>query len=146
MGAATLDGLIAHARSLGLTVEERPFTGALRNLNAVLIPGGYVILNCYRTEITRRCSLAHEMGHWYYGHDWRREHDKAHDERQADTYAAKLLISPAEYAAAEALHGSHVGALAAELAVPSRIVTLWQQTEGRKVSIAGKRRTLARVA
>lgn len=76
----------------------------------------------------QRCTLAHEMGHWFHGHDWTRDHDRLADERQADQYAAELLISPLEYAIAEQLHGPHPGAIAKELEVTRNLVTLWQQT------------------
>lgn len=132
MGEPSLDAVVAHARALGLEIDEAPLGGPL---NAVLLPEGYVILNCNRTSITKRYALAHECGHWYYGHDWRREHDRPKDERQADRYAAGLLIDPIEYARAERLYGGHPGAIACELGVPRALVTLWGQSVMRSRSL-----------
>lgn len=69
--------------------------------------------------------LAHEIGHAWYGHDWRNPHDEGRDERQANLYAARLLLSPIEYAIAEALH-HHPGAIAKELGISQYLVELWQ--------------------
>lgn len=48
-------------------------------------------------------------------------------ERRADQWAAQLLISPAEYRAAEALVGSSVGALAYELEVTPETIEVWRE-------------------
>lgn len=52
------------------------------------------------TPVETRCTLAHELGHAHHGH----EHDdrlQSATERQARAYAARLLISPTLYEAAE---------------------------------------------
>jgi hypothetical protein len=49
------------------------------------------------TPFERRSILAHELGHAHYGHDC----DSPRNERQADIFAARLLIDPAEYAQLE---------------------------------------------
>lgn len=109
---------------MGLKVEEKPLRGAL---NAVLLPEGRIILNELRSEVTKRYAIAHECGHWKYGHDWRKEHDRKRDEYQADRYAGKLLISPIEYAQAEKLFEGHVGAISRELLIPTHVLQIWQQ-------------------
>lgn len=123
MGGTTLNNILAHAKNIGLEVEEAPLRGSL---NAVLLEGGRVILNEARTEATKRYALAHECGHWKYGHDWRLEHTIERDEYQADRYAAHLLISPIEYARAEEMFEGHVGAISRELLVPAHVLKIWQ--------------------
>lgn len=124
MGGTTLKHIIEHANRIGLTVEEDSLRGAL---NAVLLPGGRVILNEARTEATKKYALAHECGHWKYGHDWRKQHDRDRDEYQADRYAGKLLISPIEYAKAEQMFDGHLGAISRELLIPAHVLKIWQQ-------------------
>lgn len=124
MGGATLDDLLDHAHGLGLEVVEQPLRGSL---NAVLLEGGRVVLNRARSEATRCYALAHECGHWHYGHDWRLAHDRERDEHQADRYAAHLLISPIEYARAEEMFDGHLGAISRELLVPTHVLQIWQQ-------------------
>lgn len=78
-----------------------------------------------RADMPTRCSLAHEIGHAHYGHrpggDYRRQ------ERQADEWAALLLVSEDEYRRAERLVGHEVGALARELDVTQRLVLAWRR-------------------
>lgn len=47
------------------------------------------------TNDERRSTVAHELGHAHYGHGC----DSDANERQADSYAARLLIDPDAYAA-----------------------------------------------
>lgn len=115
-----MQSLIHRAMALGLEVVWRD----LGRRNGELTSGGFVVLNPRATYAAQRCTLAHEMGHWWHGHDWRGRHDRERDERQADTYAARLLISPLEYALAERTVGEHPGALAKELGVTRRLVEL----------------------
>lgn len=77
--------------------------------------------------VNRRCTLAHELAHAIHGDDpaatgWLR----ARQEARADQQAADWLIDPAAYAEAEALHGPHPGALAAELGVTVHLVQVWR--------------------
>lgn len=115
--------VVAHAMGLGLRVKWRD----LGRRNGELTSGRLILVNSRKPQIVQRCTVAHEAGHFAYGHDWTRDHDRAKDEWQADSYAARLLISPAEYALAEYLHGPHAGALAKELEVTRRLVEVWQQ-------------------
>lgn len=76
--------------------------------------------------------LAHELGHMYYGHDLRTRHDSKADEHRADVYAARLLISPVNYALAEKLFDGHHGAIAQELRVSTKLLKTWQDwTKGK---------------
>lgn len=89
---------------------------------------GLIVLNPRRPGQTQRVTLAHELGHARYGHVWSEDpRVRERQEAAADRYAANLLITPAEYAAAERLVGCHAGALARELAVTARLVELWRE-------------------
>jgi Zn-dependent peptidase ImmA (M78 family) len=68
------------------------------------------------------CTLAHELGHAHYGDP---PGCLAQHEDRADRFAAKLLISPVEYAAAEAIYGPHPARLAAELGVTVKVLKTW---------------------
>lgn len=52
------------------------------------------------TAAERRSVIAHELGHAHYGHD----HDSPQNERQADAFAAKLLVDPDWYAELEQIN------------------------------------------
>ena len=115
-----MDRIIAHAEGLGLRVAYRNLGSA----TGYLFGGGLVILNHRHHLNAQRETLAHECGHAFHGHDWTRDHDRERDERQADQYAARLLISVDDYADAETLVGEHPGAIARELGVTRRLVEL----------------------
>lgn len=84
-----------------------------------------IVISSRLTESFQREVLAHELGHLHYGHDLRTRHDLPADERRADLYAARLLISHTEYVFAESLHPDP-GAIARELGVTKRLVEIWQ--------------------
>jgi hypothetical protein len=118
----SMDALIAHAESLGMTIKWCDLgrrAGEVRR-------SGLTLLNHRKSETTQRIALAHEIGHWVHGHDWSAAHDVPRDELQADTHAARLLISPVDYALAERLHEGHLGAIARELDVDSHLVQVWR--------------------
>lgn len=124
-------GLIERAEAMGLHVAFRD----LGRASGYWLGSGLIVLNHRRAESTQRVTLAHEMGHWWHGHDWTRDHDRERDERQADQYAARLLISVDDYAAAEAICGAHIGALARELGVTRRLVELRREDFARDAHI-----------
>lgn len=66
--------------------------------------------------------LAHELGHHHHGHVG----NSPRFEVQANAYAARLLIDPDDYAAAERLCEGHAGAMARELGVTTAIVDAWR--------------------
>jgi hypothetical protein len=67
--------------------------------------------------------LAHELGHERFGHRC----SSPANERRAWEYAAALVITPAEYAAAEERVGHHASGLAIELAVTPQLIEAWQR-------------------
>lgn len=73
-------------------------------------------------DVTTLCALAHELGHAHYGDP--PGHHGAHELR-ADRFAARLLVSPIDYAAAEALYGPQPQLLAHELGVTVKILKTW---------------------
>ena len=82
---------------------------------------------------TARSVLAHELGHAHLGHGPAPTPAiRAHQERQADEWAARRLITPAAYAAAEQLRGTHLASLAFELDVTIEIVLAFQRVLSRE--------------
>lgn len=77
---------------------------------------------------TTRSVLAHELAHAVLGHlpadlpAVRRQ-----QERQADEWAARLLITPQAYARAEDARGPHLASLAFELDVTIELVMAYQR-------------------
>ncbi|QIK82438.1 ImmA/IrrE family metallo-endopeptidase [Sanguibacter sp. HDW7] len=117
----TLDELVAHAEEQGLRVVWRD----LGRRSGELTRAGLVVVNHRKSTLTQRITIAHEVGHHWHGHDWTRAHDVERDERQADLYAARLLIDPHAMERAAAVVGCHPGAIARELGVTTHLVTLW---------------------
>lgn len=96
--------------------------------------GGIISLRRGLGPIAARCTLAHELAHHIHGHDpaatgWIDQRQ----ERQAQESAALMLITAADYAAAEALVGPHPGALAQELGVTTKLLRSWQELHERKL-------------
>ena len=82
-----------------------------------------------------RCTLAHELAHHALDHDpaatgW--VHDR--QERQANEWAARLLISPTEYQQAETLYGPQPQLLAHELGVTVKVLKTWTSIYERKLA------------
>ena len=74
-----------------------------------------------------RSLVHHELGHHALGHRPQPAgivHDR--QERAANEWAARRLITCADYRAAEALHGGHVPSLAHALTVHPKIVTAYR--------------------
>ncbi|MFS0895722.1 ImmA/IrrE family metallo-endopeptidase [Microbacterium sp. 179-I 3D3 NHS] len=116
--------LLRLAEEQGVRVIERP--GATR--------GGFdpvtktIRLDPGMSARTARSVLAHELGHVALGH--LPSTDPAvsrQQERQADEWAARLLITPQAYAQAENTRGTHVASLAFELDVTIELVLAYQR-------------------
>lgn len=115
--------------------EEYGYHVVFRNLgrrSGEVRSAGIIYINPRKTYLTQRMTLAHEIGHIALGHDWTQRHDKIADERAADIWAAGALIKPEDYRYAEAIVGSHCGALAGHLGVTAGLVALWQQHHQRR--------------
>lgn len=77
--------------------------------------------------LNRLETLAHELGHVALRHmPGAPEYLRARQEREADEWAAKILISPSDYRRAEMLVGAHEGALAHELGVTTHLIRVWR--------------------
>lgn len=126
-----MEYLIEHAASLGLRIKFASLSRRAAELHA----SGLIVVNPTRVPRIQRMAVAHECGHWVHGHDWTAAHDRPRDERQADTYASRLLITPEAYASAERCVGSHPGAIARELDVTARLVELWREDYLRRVGV-----------
>ncbi len=111
----------AYANTLGITVAYRPLPDHLPP--AWWNPRSKTIT--VRKGLPRRkvrSLIAHELGHAHYGHTI--STPKA--ERQADQYAARLLISEDDYRATEVAYGTNVEKLAFELDVTPNIIEAWR--------------------
>ena len=115
--------LLMNAENKNLRVFFLP----LERIEGYLSEAGDIVVNSQLTEAHQRQVLAHELGHVHYGHDWRFRHNKAKDERQADLYAARLLISHSEYALAARIHDDCQRSIASELGVSQRLLKLWSE-------------------
>lgn len=74
----------------------------------------------------RYCTLAHKLGHALNNHDSRAETWlRGRQEREADIFAANVLIDPSEYKSTELLYGPHPGAIAHELGVTVHLIKVW---------------------
>ncbi|WP_448247905.1 ImmA/IrrE family metallo-endopeptidase [Corynebacterium guaraldiae] len=79
-----------------------------------------------------RSVLAHELGHAHYGDTpTGNGHFDQRQERRADEYAARLLISPVEFEAAATWHHGHLPAIADELEVTKHLLKTWQSLHER---------------
>ncbi|MFC9764355.1 ImmA/IrrE family metallo-endopeptidase [Rhodococcus jostii] len=86
-----------------------------------------------RYEVRRTC-LGHELGHVEFGHPPGCDPCiYARQERVADEYAARILITRSEYKEAEAQHGPCVPALAHHLQVTEALVRTWRSMELRRI-------------
>lgn len=109
------------ARAAGVTVEYTPTSS---------LDGFYehaqrrITINSRLSTVQTVGVLAHELIHALHAHDGPQTEAI---EARVDKLAARLLISPAEYAQAERLCGPHAGAIARELELPRWVVQAWQE-------------------
>lgn len=116
----TEEDLITACTRLGVHVVFVPFPLA----GAYYHDTGLIVIDSRLPEPSQRATLAHEYVHALRGHDGPQE---SHIERLVDRQAARLLISPAEYALAEYMHGTNVAAIADELHLPTWTVDAYRQ-------------------
>lgn len=123
----TLDELLLEAADLGVNVKYAELgdcRGQYRH-SARLI-----VINQRLSADQARVTLAHEVAHAVYCDVG----TSPEMERRADRYAARLLISARDYAAAERMHGPHAGAIARELGVTRHLVETWRGCQGRRLA------------
>ncbi|KJQ54445.1 ImmA/IrrE family metallo-endopeptidase [Microbacterium sp. SA39] len=116
--------LLRLAEEHGVRIVERP--GATR--------GGFdpasrtIRLDPGMSARTTRSVLAHELGHAVLGHTLSAIPSvRRQQERQADEWAARLLITADAYAQAEDARGPHLASLAFELDVTIELVLAYQR-------------------
>ncbi len=116
-----VDELFQHCADLGIDVVWQDL-GAKRR-------GEYrrhdntIVLSPRLTGPQVVACLAHELGHERFGHRC----SSPANERRAWDYAAALVITPAEYAAAEERVGHDASGLAIELAVTPQLIEAWRR-------------------
>jgi predicted HD phosphohydrolase len=116
-----LDALFQHCADLGVDVRWQDLGETRR--------GEYhpqtdtIVLSPRLTARQVVACLAHELGHRRFGHTC----SSPANERRAWEYAAALVITPAEYAVAEARVGPDPAGLAIELAVTPRLIEAWRR-------------------
>lgn len=99
-----LRDLVRHAASLGAEVHFAPIDNDPDLLGYFLPESKRIVVRIGMTLAQSRWVLGHEAGHAYYGHRCTGPRSRDAAERQADAYAARLLIDPAEYARLEQIN------------------------------------------
>ncbi|MFW7414713.1 ImmA/IrrE family metallo-endopeptidase [Demequina sp. SO4-18] len=127
-----MEKLITVAEAMGLYVGFRD----LGEVNGYYLGSDLVVVNFRRSLRAQRVTLAHEIGHWHHDHDWSVSHDKARDEREANAYAARLLIRRDDYRMAEAMAGPSVAGIAEILNVTPELVRIRREDFARDAAIA----------
>lgn len=126
MKTRLIDALIEVAEARGISVRWHrggPKAAWLPQQRAVTVQLGM-------DDPETLCALAHELGHAHYGDPT--GHQPRYEAR-ADRFAARLLISPVEYALAERTYGTHPARLAAELGVTIHLINVWRMIQGNEI-------------
>lgn len=111
--------LIRLVSSFGLTLHGARLNPGIRGL--YVAEEGRVYFDLALTPNERRATVAHELGHFHYGH----ECSTTANERQADGYAARLLIRAEDYAAVARVNSDRAH-VADELGVTVDIVEAYE--------------------
>lgn len=125
--STSVDALIEVAEHRGYRIRwhrHGPKAAWLPHLQAVSLRYGM-------SDEDTLCALAHELGHAFYGDP---PGHAGMYERRADRFAARLLIDPAAYRAAEEIYGPYPTRLAAELGVTTHILTTWASLHARNLA------------
>jgi len=96
--------LIHHASQMGVQVHYAHIEDDPELLGYYSPSHKVIVIRLGLTAAQARWALAHECGHAYYDHRCAGMHRPDGAERQADAYAARLLIDPVEYARLEAIN------------------------------------------
>jgi Zn-dependent peptidase ImmA (M78 family) len=112
--------LFAIAAHYGIQIHGSVLPG---DLLAMYVPAlARIYFDLRLTAAERRSAVAHEIGHAHYGHDC----TTAANERQADAFAARLLIPADRYATLERV-SPDMHYLADELNVTTRVVEAFRK-------------------
>lgn len=110
------------AHNMGITVIETSKLGS--TLNACFHPPTQTIfIKIGLDPVTRRCAIAHELGHAHYGHDC----PTPGAERQADEWAAQQLLDVGDVEVVGWECEGSAAAMAAELGVTPHLLDLWMR-------------------
>lgn len=90
--------LLARAAAAGLEVHGAHLPGDM--IGCYVPSERRIYFDLSLSLADRRSVIAHELGHHHYGHDC----DSPAHERQADAYAAQLLVNPEWYAELERIN------------------------------------------
>ncbi len=112
--------LIAIAAGSDFRVRIATITPGIRGF--IDYPNRTIYISRRLTPAEMLCTLAHELGHMFHGHDCSRPGA----EDQANAYACRLLIAADAYAKAERL-SEYVEALADELGVTIEMIHHYQR-------------------
>ncbi|CAB0486626.1 ImmA/IrrE family metallo-endopeptidase [Corynebacterium diphtheriae] len=108
------------AHTMGITVIETSKLGS--TLNACFHPASQTIfIKIGLDPVTRRCAIAHELGHAHYGHDC----STPGAERQADEWAAQQLLDVGDVEVVGWECEGSAAAMAAELGITPHLLVLW---------------------
>lgn len=108
------------AHTMGITVIETSKLGS--TLNACFHPPTQTIfIKIGLDPVTRRCAIAHELGHAHYGHDC----STPGAERQDDEWAARQLLDVGDVEVVGWECEGSAAAMAAELGVTPYLLVLW---------------------
>lgn len=116
-----LDLGFAHAADMGIEVEWVDL--GLKRMGDYDDRTRVIRLNPRQVRRQAAHTLAHELGHAVRGD----RTSTAAGERLADEYGAAMLITVAEYAAAERHVGHHPNALALDLGVTPDLIRAWRR-------------------
>lgn len=117
----TVDELYGACGRLGVSVSFVPFPLA----GAYFHHQRLIVIDSRLSEVAQRCALAHEYVHAIRGDEGEQP---ASVERIVDETAARILIDPDAYAAAEHLHGGYnKAAIAEELGVEPFVVSAYRR-------------------
>jgi hypothetical protein len=116
-----LDELFQHCADLGIDVAWQDLGD--RRRGEYRRRDNLIVLSPRLTRRQAVACLAHELGHERFGHGC----SSPANERRAWEYAAALVLTPAEYAAAEERVGPDAAGLAIELAVTPQLIEAWRR-------------------
>ncbi|MBS6101793.1 MAG: hypothetical protein KH751_04160 [Actinomyces sp.] len=120
--APTLDDMLGHAASLGITVCRAKLKGALGLWDAKT---RHIWIDSRLTDSAATPVLAHELLHVQRGDNG---HQKPDVEQAIDAHVAFLMVDPKAYAQAESLYETDTSAIAEELNLPEWVISAYERT------------------